>query len=1132
MNRSPYSKKHLYPVLLLFMTLFFNLWRTQPAYMAVGWVGNMFPAGGSNNTISAGNSFNIYLQVWKNGVTPPAGRGSNINCTLHWGQVPNFGATWTTTTSTSMSYFGDVGNNDEYRATISPAAGLYEFTAYCTDTTDNQSSWQSSGSGRLTVSQPPNIPDKWKSLWVDQNTIAWNTPHGPSGVTYELHYNLAGNLSVPIQAGSGLPLTYHSNLTGSSYAKFPNINGYKALKLRSSDLALIPTILQSEAAVAVYNSSGALLATTGIQLQGVLDAMYTYNGALGITYSGSTPSLALWAPTAQSVTLRLYNDATTTTSTAHPMTKESSTGVWRVTGTSSWTNKFYLYEVVVYTPATGTVSTNLVTDPYSLNLSQNSTRSQIVNLTADSSLKPAGWDTYTKPNISAPEDMVVYEVHVRDFSINDQTVPAASRGKYKAFTYDGRGGRALSNGMAHLIGLQQAGLTHIHLLPVADIATINENEATRQEPNNTTLASYAANSDQQQTIIGNMKANDGFNWGYDPFHYGVPEGSYATSQNGTARVFEFREMVKTLNENGLRVVVDVVYNHTSADGQATTSVLDKIVPGYYYRYNNDGVLQTSSCCADTAAEFAMMEKLMVDTIVIWATAYKVDSFRFDLMNLHTVANMNKVKTAVQSLTLATHGVDGSKIYIYGEGWDFGSAQGKGLYHANQFNMAGTGIGTFNDRLRDAAHGGFNTDSTAIRTQGFANGLSYDWNGYLYDQRYQSHLFEKTDRLMVGLAGSLQNYVFTDRYGNSNQTGIGLGGAGYTLDPQETINYVSKHDNETLYDLNIFKAPAVSMTDRVRIQNLELSLVGFSQGIPFFDLGSDMLRSKSLDRNSYDSGDWFNKVDFTYQSNNFGVGLPPAWDNSGRWGIMQPLLGNNALKPTNANILNNVAIFKEILQIRRSSKLFRLETAADVNARVKFHNVGPSQKEGLIVMTLSDAVGTDLDPTNEHIIVLFNANKIAQTFTLPSFVGMNVNLHPILVNSADSVVRTASFNSATGTFTVPARTTAVFVSDGSMVSNPGNVSVTFNVNATTTWGQNVFVVGNIPALGSWNTANAVPLGATNYPVWSGTVSLPASTAVQYKYIKKDGSGNVIWESGNNRSFTTPAAGSTGRNDTWQ
>jgi pullulanase/glycogen debranching enzyme len=217
-----------------------------------------------------------------------------------------------------------------------------------------------------------------------------------------------------------------------------------------------------------------------------------------------------------------------------------------------------------------------------------------------------------------------------------------------------------------------------------------------------------------------------------------------------------------------------------------------------------------------------------------------------------------------------------------------------------------------------------------------------------------------------------------------------------------------------------------MADRVRIQNVGLSTVLLGQGVPFMHAGSDLLRSKSFDRDSYNSGDWFNKLDFTYQANNFGVGLPVASKNQENWPIMQPLLANPDLMPGSADIQFSAALYQELLQIRRSSPLFRLQTAADIQARVAFHNTGPGQLPGLIVMSLSDLVEPDLDPNCELVVSLINANDDEQTIAVPDLVGVELLLHLVQVVSEDDVVKTASFDAESGTFTVPGRTSAVFV----------------------------------------------------------------------------------------------------------
>jgi pullulanase len=288
-----------------------------------------------------------------------------------------------------------------------------------------------------------------------------------------------------------------------------------------------------------------------------------------------------------------------------------------------------------------------------------------------------------------------------------------------------------------------------------------------------------------------------------------------------------------------------------------------------------------------------------------------------------------------------------------------------------------------------------------------------------------------DWIRVGLAGTLKDYVFIDRNGNT-VTGAQLDyygqPAGYTLDPADVINYISAHDNQTLFDINQYKMPTTAgMADRVRVNGLGVAIVALSQGVPFFHAGDELLRSKSLDGNSYNSGDWFNKLDFSYQTNNWGVGLPPSFaGNEGNWGVMQPLLADPLLKPGPADIVQAKAVFMDWLKIRKSSPLFRLRTGADIRQRLKFHNVGPGQVPGLIVMSLDDTVGANLDPRYRSIVAVINAGTAAATFAVPGYQGRRLTLHPVQEIGADAVVKSSSFVSATGVANVPARTAAVFV----------------------------------------------------------------------------------------------------------
>ena len=860
--------------------------------------------------------------------------------------------------------------------------------------------------------------------WVTADTILWAASRVP-GAIYRLHYSAEGALELGdegITGGDFIELTPdRAGATPEIAARFPHLADFSAFKLNPDDLNRIPQILQGQIAIDGVTPQGLLLGATLLQIPGVLDDLYTYNGDLGVTWADEMPTLTVWAPTARNVRLHLFADsAANTEATILDMTHDADTGAWSITGESDWRNQFYLYEVEVYAPTETAVVTNLVTDPYSFSLSLDSERSQIVDLN-DPALMPQGWLETLKPELAAPEDIVLYELHIRDFSITDETVRSEYRGTYMAFT------ELDSAGMNHLRALAEAGLSHIHLLPTFDIATIEEDASLRTEPDAAELATFPSDSPEQQAIIDPIRELDGFNWGYDPYHYTVPEGSYSTDPDGVGRILEFRAMVQSLNSAGLRVVMDVVYNHTNASGQGENAVLDRIVPGYYHRLNADGRVESSTCCQNTATEHTMMERLMIDSLVTWATAYRIDGFRFDLMGHHMRANMEHVRAALDALTFENDGVDGASIYVYGEGWNFGEVadDARGI-NATQLNMAGTGIGTFSDRLRDAVRGG--GPFSPLPNQGFATGLSLLPNGLTEgtDDEQAARLLLYMDQIRLGLAGNLRDYSFINAVGELvTGADIDYNGspAGYTLDPQEQIIYVSAHDNETLFDAVMGKAPLDAPLEvRIRMNNLALSTVMFSQGIPFFHAGDDILRSKSFDRNSYNSGDWFNRLDWSYSTNNFGVGLPPEAENERVWELIAPLLANPDLHPSSEQIQNANAVFREFLQIRFSSPLFRLRTAADIQERVQFPATGTAQTPGVIIMLLDDTVGENLDSNYAQVLVIFNATPTDQTLALDT--QGTWALHPVLTASADPIVQSAS--AADGAFTVPALTTAVFV----------------------------------------------------------------------------------------------------------
>ena len=871
---------------------------------------------------------------------------------------------------------------------------------------------------------------KAQAYWLSADTIAWNVP---ADTIVTLFADPQGALTL---GGTGVVAGTNSRswalvpdpagLSTALRAKFPHLANLPVFKLPADAVTAAAESLKGQIAVGAVRSGQGVDATS-LQIPGVLDDLYSANAspvALGPTFTKGGMTLRVWAPTARSLKVRMFADSNPATPfTTYLMTLDPASGVWSFTAPkTSVYGQYYLFEADVFVRATNKIETNVVTDPYSVSLALNSTRSQIISLD-DPALQPRGWRTLRKPLLAAPEDIVLYELHVRDFSATDATVPAKLRGTYDAFTLP------RSDGMRHLATLAATGVTHVHLLPSFDFATINEDRSTWEAPSFDTLADLPADSPEQQALVMATAGRDGFNWGYDPLHYNVPEGSYAIDPDGSARIREFRDMVQSLNRSGLRVVMDVVYNHTNSAGQNPNSILDKLVPGYYHRLNGDGVVLNESCCADTATEHAMMEKLMVDSVVQWARQYKVDGFRFDIMGFHLKSSMLKVRAALNALTPARDGIDGSSIYMYGEAWNFGvmANNGRGV-NATQVNMAGTGIGSFSDRIRDAVRGG--GPFSPRRDQGFATGLYVEPNGTFGGSAgdEKAALLRLSDLVRLGLAGNIASYPIVDASGatkpGSDVDYFGMPGA-YGAQPEDTIQYIGVHDDPDWFDaMNLKLKTSVPRADRVRMHRLGLDIVALSQGVPFFMAGDEILRSKSADRNSYDSGDWFNRIDWTLKSNNWGVGLPPANGNESDWSIIGPALADPNLKPTAADITGTYRHLLEMLVIRKTSRLFRLRSAQEIKKAISFYNVGPSQIPGLIVERIENTDKFCIGAS--QAVVAINATPQTREFSDAAFRHQSLFLHPVQAFSQDAVVRTSTFQSRTGTFTIPARTTAVFI----------------------------------------------------------------------------------------------------------
>ncbi|WP_127571422.1 pullulanase-type alpha-1,6-glucosidase [Georgenia faecalis] len=872
--------------------------------------------------------------------------------------------------------------------------------------------------------------------WLDATTIAWPTDllgaADPDDLTWSLHHAPTGGITLAdgtVSGGEEVTLTRVPSGIGEELAAaYPHLADHVALRVDGLDRETTERVLTGQLMVLQRGAGDVPTAFTGVQIPGVLDDLYAADAAdraLGVTWAGGEPTLALWAPTAKDVDLLLWADGTGDGEPQRIAATREDDGSWTVEGAADWRDRAYRFAVEVYVPAEGEVVTNEVTDPYSVGLTRNSTHSVLLDL-ADEAWAPELWADTPAPVVERPVDRTIYELHVRDFSISDESVPEDLRGTYLAFAQPD------SAGMTHLRELADAGMNTVHLLPTFDIATIEEDRAAQSEP--VIPADAGPASEEQQAAVGAVADADGFNWGYDPWHFSTPEGSYATQPDGGARVAEFRTMVGGLHEAGLQVVVDEVYNHTSASGQAERSVLDRVVPGYYHRLSATGSVETSTCCENVATEHAMAGKLMVDSVVLWARDYRVDGFRFDLMGHHSRDNMLAVRAALDALTLEEDGVDGSAIYLYGEGWDFGEVAGNARFvQAKQGELGGTGIGTFSDRLRDAVHGGSPVDSSTIQQQGFGTGLYTDPNGAGYFPTPEAELADlqhQSDLVRLGLAGNLAGYSFLTADGEvrrGDEIDYRGAPAGYAEQPEEVITYVDAHDNETLFDLLTLKLPTdTTMAERVRMNTLSLATTALSQTPSFWHAGTDLLRSKSLDRNSYNSGDHFNRIDWTGQDNNFGVGLPPEADNGTHWELMRPLLSDPALKPTPQDIAASSAMAQDLLELRFSTELFRLGSADLIAQKVTFPGSGPEAAPGVVTMRVDDTVGEDVDPALDGLLVVFNATPESVTQAVTDLAGRELTLSPVQAAGADDVVRGTTWDAAAGTVTVPARTVAVLV----------------------------------------------------------------------------------------------------------
>ncbi len=589
---------------------------------------------------------------------------------------------------------------------------------------------------------------------------------------------------------------------------------------------------------------------------------YTYTGSdLGATWAKEQTGFRVWAPTAASVKVNLYKSGTHGTQDlieSLDMTADVN-GTWIATKEGDLNGVYYTYSVTIGT------RTNEAADPYAVAAGVNGKRSMVIDL---DSTDPEGWENDKDPNADLKvTDAVIYELHVRDLSV-DTSSGIANKGKYLGLVETGtKNSAGIPTGLDHMKDL---GITHLHILPMYDYGSVDETKLDKAQ----------------------------FNWGYDPVNYNVPEGSYSSDPyNGAVRVSEVKQMVKGLHDNGISVVMDVVYNHVYSAGEFC---FNKIVPDYFSRTNRAGNYSNGSGCGnDTASERSMVKKYIVDSVKYWADEYHIDGFRFDLVGLIDTETINEIMDEVHK----TH----PNVIFYGEGWTMNTDVTKMGYNmTTQTNSRLVpGFAFFSDTVRDLLKGSvFNTNET-----GYVSGASKS----------------KTDlnNSFMGLPNWAQN-------------------------PTQVVNYVSCHDNNTLIDRITISTPNATRENQVRMNNLAAAYILTAQGVPFFQAGEELLRTKPLstggyDHNSYSSPDSVNSI---------------KWDSLSQ-----------------DEVAHTYNYYKGLIEFRKAHPALRLTTAEEVKATVTAINHSNSR---VLCYQLSGAA----EETAEAIYVIFNADTVPVDVTLP------------------------------------------------------------------------------------------------------------------------------------------------------
>ncbi len=514
---------------------------------------------------------------------------------------------------------------------------------------------------------------------------------------------------------------------------------------------------------------------------------------LGASYSKKATTFKVWSPNAASVRVNIFehgsdNEGDAGSIMSRAMSLDKTTGVWSVTINGDLLNKYYTYSV------THGKTTKETADVYAKACGVNGQRSMVVDL---STTNPDGWENDKHVLVKNQTDASVWEISVADFSSSESSgVSEANRGKYLAFTEEGTTVNGVQGASSTCVDyLKKLGVKYVQIMPFYDFGSV----------------------DESKNIM------DQYNWGYDPVNYNCPEGSYSTNpKKGEVRIKECKQMIQALHNAGIGVIMDVVYNHT----YTSDSWLQRTVPNYYYRMNNDGTFSNGSGCSnDTASEHLMFRKYMIDSVTYWASEYHIDGFRFDLMGLHDVTTMNSIRTALDNLYADG---SGSQILMYGEAWDMATNCDEGTVLASQKNLKQLSerIGAFDDTIRDAIKGSTGGTDGAFVQEG-----------------------SRRANLKTGIAGQ------------SDTT------TGWANVPSQCVTYASCHDNICLYDKLVGSVYGADgkyrkrYEDLVAMNKLSAAIVITSQGIPFSLGGEEFCRSKDGDENSYASSRKENMLDW-------------------------------------------------------------------------------------------------------------------------------------------------------------------------------------------------------------------------------------------------------------------------------